>query len=81
MTNLAEWIKENRKQCGLSQHEIADRVGVKQSLVSMWESGAQEPRVRHIAWLFVIFKTTDAGIAEFFRWDEHFRFPGNPEDN
>ena len=36
---LSQIIREARKQLNLSQKELAEKMGVKQSLVSRWESG------------------------------------------
>ncbi len=34
-----------RKSAGLTQKLAADKLGVKQSTISMWESGSSKPRV------------------------------------
>ena len=39
-------IRAARKQCGLTQHDLADRVMVKQSTVSGYESGYAYPSDR-----------------------------------
>jgi DNA-binding transcriptional regulator YiaG len=39
----SEKVKPLRKQLGLKQAELADRIGVTQELVSMWERGARVP--------------------------------------
>lgn len=36
---LSQIIREARKQLNLSQKELAEKMGVKQSMVSRWESG------------------------------------------
>lgn len=38
-------IKQKRKQNGISQKELAQRLGVKQASVCLWESGKNLPRV------------------------------------
>jgi len=35
---ISQTIREARKQLGLSQKELAEKMGVKQSMVSRWES-------------------------------------------
>lgn len=35
---ISQTIRDRRKKLGLSQKDLADRMGVKQSLVSRWES-------------------------------------------
>lgn len=38
MMNCGENFKNIRKQCGLSQQEVADKLQIKQSSVSDWEN-------------------------------------------
>ena len=38
-------IREARRQAGLTQTELAARIGTKQSVVSRWERGVDTPRV------------------------------------
>lgn len=38
-------IKQKRKQAGISQKELAQRLGVNQASVCLWESGKNSPRV------------------------------------
>lgn len=37
-------LKKYREAMGLSQQELADRLGVRQSTVGMWENGTNKPR-------------------------------------
>ena len=37
-------IEARRKAVGMSQQELADKIGVSRSAVAMWESGASAPR-------------------------------------
>ena len=37
-------IKEFRLKTGLTQHQLAERMGVLQTTVSMWETGQGKPR-------------------------------------
>ena len=41
----ADLIRSARKEAGLSQTELAKRLGCKQSVVSRWETGVDEPRL------------------------------------
>lgn len=36
-------IREIRKKCGLTQKELADRIGASESAISMYESGKRQP--------------------------------------
>jgi transcriptional regulator with XRE-family HTH domain len=42
-------IREARNYAGLSQRELAARLGTKQSVVSRWERGVDTPRVDTLA--------------------------------
>lgn len=35
-----------RKEAGLTQKSAAEKLGVRQSTISMWESGSSEPRLQ-----------------------------------
>jgi transcriptional regulator with XRE-family HTH domain len=52
---FAETIRIKREELGLSQAEVADRLGVGQQAVSQWEAGASLPRPSRIAQLSVVF--------------------------
>ena len=43
MANIAENIRALRAQRGMSQAELAERIGKKRSAVGNYESGAREP--------------------------------------
>jgi transcriptional regulator with XRE-family HTH domain len=39
-------LRQARLAAGLTQQELADRLGVPQPVIARWESGDREPRVR-----------------------------------
>ena len=41
--NFGENFKNIRKQCGLSQQEVADKLQIKQPSVSDWENDVSRP--------------------------------------
>ncbi len=45
-------IREARAIAGLTQAQLADAVGTKQSVVSRWERGIDEPRISTLARIF-----------------------------
>ncbi len=45
---LAQAIREARLAQGLTQGELAARVGVSQGAVSFWEHGAETPLLEHV---------------------------------
>lgn len=42
-------IREARATAALTQSELAERVGTKQSVISRWERGVEEPRIGTLA--------------------------------
>ena len=49
---LAQSIVWARREAGLSQAHLAERIGTTQSAVSRWERGHDEPRVRTMVEIF-----------------------------
>ena len=47
--NISAVIKTHRKECGLTQEEMANRLGVTASAVNKWESGASLPDITMLA--------------------------------
>lgn len=56
--DLANRIQSLRKQKGLSQEELADRLGVSRQAVSKWESAQSVPDVEKIIALSEFFEVT-----------------------
>lgn len=56
--NMTERIQYLRKQKGLSQEELADKVGVSRQAVSKWESGQSTPDIEKIIIMSDLFETT-----------------------
>jgi len=44
MSRVATMIREARERAGLTQARLAELLGVQQSHVSRWETGAVQPR-------------------------------------
>ena len=57
-------IRQARQKIGLSQTEFAEKLGVNQSAVSQWESGAKLPKLEHI---MAIQKLTGASPTEMYK--------------
>ena len=47
--DAAGLVREARAIAGLTQQELADRLGTKQSVISRWERGIEVPRVDTLA--------------------------------
>ena len=63
--SLAEKMIELRKQNGLSQQDLADRLGVSRQAISRWETGAVQPLADSVRGL-----VTAAGTAYYLQWKE-----------
>ncbi|MDO4492894.1 MAG: helix-turn-helix transcriptional regulator [Clostridia bacterium] len=55
---LADKIIEERKRCGMSQEELADKMGVSRQAVSKWESALTMPDIDKIIRLAELFGVT-----------------------
>lgn len=56
--NIADQIQNLRKSRGITQEELADRIGVSRQAVSKWESGQSMPDIEKVILLSDYFKTT-----------------------
>ncbi|MBQ7770692.1 MAG: helix-turn-helix transcriptional regulator [Clostridia bacterium] len=67
MNNFAERIKELRKEQGLSQKALAERLGCTQSMISFWENGVNEPTessIRKVALFFNVSADFLIGLSD-----------------
>ena len=60
--NLCQRIGELRTQFGITQSDLAKRLGVTRSSVNAWELGFACPQLKHIVEMSKIFGTTVDGI-------------------
>lgn len=58
---FCENLKNARKQCGLTQKQVATSLGVVESCYANWEQGRTEPNIEMLRKLCIIF---DIGIDE-----------------
>ncbi len=58
MMNFGENFKNIRKQCGLSQQEVADKLQIKQSSVSDWENDVSRPDYEKLIALSELYDVT-----------------------
>lgn len=56
--DFSEKLKEIRKNKGLSQEQLAEKIGVSRQAVTKWETGKGLPDVENIVIIAEIFKTT-----------------------
>ena len=62
--NFSERLKEIRKNEGLSQEKLAEKIGVSRQAITKWETGKGLPDVENMVIIAEIFKTT---LDELFR--------------
>lgn len=55
---MAESMKVFREKAGLSQAAVADALGIRQSTVAMWETGANIPRAEKLPALAKLYGCT-----------------------
>lgn len=68
---LSERIHQFRRKCGLSQEQLAEKIGVSRQAVSKWESGTSTPELEKLIALSACFHIT---------LDELVREPESAED-
>ena len=56
--NFGENFKNIRKQCGLSQQEVADKLQIKQLSVSDWENDVSRPDYEKLIALAELYDVT-----------------------
>ncbi len=54
--SLAENIKTCRKQCGLSQKALGEKLNLSQDTISLWERGISKPGVDELILLADLFE-------------------------
>lgn len=65
---VAKKIREARRDCRLSQRDLAEKLGVSDKTVSAWESGRSEPS---LFMLYEISDTTNQPV-NFFLMDQDY---------
>ena len=63
--NIGTVIKTHRKRCGLTQEEMANRLGVTASAVNKWENGVSLPDVTMLAPIARLLKITVDTLLSF----------------
>ncbi len=64
MRPIAVALRAARAKGGLTQAELAARLGVSQSAISFWESGAETPSVDHVVALAAELPEIVEGLEE-----------------
>ena len=72
MLALNHNIRRLRRDRGMSQAELASRLGVSQQTVSLWEQGETNPTVENIYSIREVLEATfDELMGEFLQEDGH----------
>ncbi|MXQ49638.1 helix-turn-helix domain-containing protein [Streptococcus pneumoniae] len=58
MSKFASRLKELRKKHGLTQQELADKVGTNRVNITKWETGRTEPSLENVVRLAKLFGVT-----------------------
>ena len=69
--DFSEKLMTLRKQAGLSQEQLADRLGVTRQSVSKWESGAAAPELVKVITLSELFGVSVDYLVEAFLSHHH----------
>ena len=62
-----ERLKVRRKQLGLSQEEIANKIGASKSNIAIWEAGGSTPKG---AYLVVLCEALRVNPSDFFEIEQ-----------
>ncbi len=68
--NVADRIQNLRKQRGISQEDLADKIGVSRQTVSKWESAQSSPDMEKIILLSDFFEVTTDYLLKGIEQDE-----------
>ena len=61
---IGNFIAEKRKEKGLTQKELAEKIGVTDKAVSKWESGECDPSTSNLIALAKLYRTTVEEILQ-----------------
>ena len=62
--NFSHNLQQARKKLGLTQAELADKVGVRQNAISNYEQGIRYPRLDELEHIAKALKTTPARLIK-----------------
>ena len=64
---VKQMLKELRRKQGLTQNEVAKKLNVGQSAISMWESGSSRPTVEKVIMLASVLNVSINTVVDCFR--------------
>ncbi len=60
-------FKKLRSEIGLTQKDLADKLGIKQSAVAMWETGKSKPRTEDLYAIAAVLNVSVEKVLECFK--------------
>jgi transcriptional regulator with XRE-family HTH domain len=69
--NISERIQALRKAKGMSQEDLAERIGVSRQAISKWESGQSSPDIENVILLSDIFQVTTDYLLKGIESNDH----------
>ena len=63
--NLGNSLFHARKKCGLSQEDVAERLGVSRQTISKWETGETLPDIRQSKQMSILYHVSLDDLIEF----------------
>lgn len=73
--NLAEKLTIQRKKSGMSQEQLADRLGITRQSVSKWEAGSSIPEISKLVTMSEIFQVSLDYLLKDYLDEESGGFP------
>lgn len=69
---LGSKIRKLRKQCGMTQEELGERIGICRQTVMKWEKGITEPNIESIRAISGLFRIAPDELLDSYADDEGF---------
>ena len=63
--NLGNSLFHARKKCGLSQEDVAEKLGVSRQTISKWETGETLPDIRQSKQMSILYHVSLDDLIEF----------------
>jgi len=78
-------LKEMRTKAGLTQTEVANRLNIRQTTVSMWETGSAAPKTKTLNTIASLYGCSVDDLLKDVEGSQKapqgFQLAGGPEDN
>lgn len=58
VANLSTRLKESRRSCNPTRKQAAERIGVAESTIGMYESGGRQPTLENLRKIASLYRTT-----------------------